>query len=238
MPTGTKSKVFGNAMTTPPLDLGAGDPTWVAGSPNGLDLRLNAINEAGGVGSNTNGMFSGGGNAHVTTFAVSEAAFMGVYKFGIANITDLDTLDASGADTQTVITRAGVIVTQVSIYTVYWTDEAGDKYQPRVGITGYTTGSINISYISDEILPSVAQNQRVRSDPGSLPTRSDVEKLDSSGNMLIPMSATATPFWLPPGLSLLYLNEFDSPNIGYLENKSTIARTMIVTATVYPRFYS
>ena len=68
--------------------------------------------------------------------------------------------------------------------------------------------------VLDQWVEGSVQNQKARSDPGSLPTRSDVEKLDSSGNMVIPLSATAVPFWLPPGLSLIYLNEYR-----YIEQK-------------------
>src|SRR5207247_77881 len=97
---------------------------------------------------------------------------------------------------------------------------AGKSYQPRVVINTLSVGTlkVTVSSIMVLLLPTVTQNQKVRSDPGSLPTRSDVEKLDSSANMMVPLSATAVPFWLPPGLSLIYLNEFDAPNYGYLEN--------------------
>jgi hypothetical protein len=92
--------------------------------------------------------------------------------------------------------------------------------------------------MSRTVTPVVAQNERLRSDPGSQPTRSVVEKLDSSSNLKIPFNATTVPFWIPPGLSLIYVNEFDQPSSGYPSNFSILARTMTATPTVYPRFYS
>jgi hypothetical protein len=65
-----------------------------------------------------------------------------------------------------------------------------------------------------------------------------VEQLDSSGNLGLIADATGVPFWLPPGLSLIYVNVFDAANAGYDENQSTIGRTFTLTPTVYPRFWS
>jgi hypothetical protein len=212
-----------------PKDLGAGDPTWVAGSASGTAMRLDAVNEAAGWGGNTNGAFSGAGHHRVeATFAYS-SLFTATWFLQIANLTDnVVTVDATA-----VPSGAGM-----HTYVMEFDGVAGKVYQPRVTITAYTMGYITVYGFSHSVTPTVVQNEKVRSDPGSLPTRSDVEKLDSSGNLLIPFSATTVPFWLPPGLSLIYLNEFDVSPAGYLENKSTLTRTMTATATVYPRFYS
>jgi hypothetical protein len=198
-------------------------------------MVLDTTNEAAGWGSNTNGSFSGIGH-HIVTITWNVGTNAGgalTYKVEVANITDA-TIAAGQTFTTGVQTGAGTF----SLALVF-DGVAAKVYQPRLTLTTGSGGrKVTAISMTHAIAPIVLQNQRVRSDPGSLPTRSDVEALDSSGNMFIPLSATAVPFWLPPGLSIIYLNEFDTPPAGYLEGKSVIGRTMTATATVYPRFYS
>jgi hypothetical protein len=63
------------------------------------------------------------------------------------------------------------------------------------------------------------------------------EKLDSSGNSLFPLDSTGVPFWLPPGLSMIYIEPWDTIGKNYTEPTHNLARTMTVQATVYPRWW-
>jgi hypothetical protein len=84
--------------------------------------------------------------------------------------------------------------------------------------------------------PMASQNQQIRTDPGSVPSRYAVEKLDSSGNLLVQMSATKVPFWIPPGLSLLQTDTWDvQTDSNDLELAHINARTLTVKPAVYPR---
>jgi hypothetical protein len=122
-------------------------------------------------------------------------------------------------------------------------DENGDVYQPRVILTGRNLPAyIDVNSITMYTWPYIPQNGKLRSDPGSLPSRSAVEQVDSSGNLGLAVDSTGTPFWIPPGLSLLWVTCFDVPPQGFNENKSHLQsgskRTMTVTPTVYPRYWA
>jgi hypothetical protein len=225
LPNTPAQTVLGSALATPPKDLGAGDPTWVAGSVAGTAMRMDAVNEAAGWGDNTNGAFGGAGRHQVIISTNTGSGWVGTYTLEVANLTD-----------NTIAASAGTFTTTGSLTRGCQFDGvAGKVYQPRVTVTAWTKGHVDAVQITHTVFATVTQNQRVRSDPGSLPTRNDVEALDSSGNLLFELTPTGTPFWIPPGLSLVWLNELDGPNAGYNENASTLARTMTVTPTVYRR---
>jgi hypothetical protein len=95
----------------------------------------------------------------------------------------------------------------------------------------------NIGPISESFIPTVAQNEKVRADPGTTPTRSAVEKLNSSSTLLGTMNATGVPFWLPPGLSLIGFEALDVSLAGYEEPQALNARTLTVAANVTPMFH-
>jgi hypothetical protein len=241
---GIGATMLGQYLTSPPVRLGApaSDVVWLAGSIKGSRMRLEFETDAAGWGSNTTtvGLFIGssGPDYHVLDFDISVSVPSGtmVCHVEIANLTD-NTIDKTR--TVTITNNANWRAT----YRLTIEGVSGKVYQPRVTLITNPLGGdsrywTEINSITHTLVPQFVQNERVRSDPGSLPTRSDVEKLDSSGNLGFPLTATAVPFWLPPGLSLLYLNEFDISAVGYIENASTLTRTMTATATVYPRFYS
>jgi hypothetical protein len=45
------------------------------------------------------------------------------------------------------------------------------------------------------------------------------------------------PFWIPPGLSLIYLEAFDARLANYTEPRSVNQRTLTVSPTVTPMYY-
>jgi hypothetical protein len=231
--SGGEQSVFGSALTTPPKDLGAGDPTWTAGTVSGTSMVLDTLNDGAGWGDNTNGAFGGVGHHAITfdwNFVSGDSGY--TYKVEVANLTD-NTIVASQSFTPSPNTSGH----QTLI--LAFDGVAAKVYQPRVVHTVQTSlGTTTIHSMSHTVIPLIVQNQRVRSDPGSLPTRDDVETLDSSGNLLTQMDPSATPFWVPPGLSLVWLNELDVSAAGYVENQATLGRTMTVTPTVYRRDWS
>ena len=158
------------------------------------------------------------------------------FNCGLANLTD---------NTVTQITTtlgSGHTLGRFNQVTELVADDTNAKaYQPRVTVTilsgGGSVGHVDVNSIEVGTVPYIAQNGKLRSDPGSLPTRAKVEQVDSSGNLGLEADATGVPFWLPPGLSLVWITVFDIGNLGYDENASTIGRTFTVTPTVYPRFW-
>jgi hypothetical protein len=103
-----------------------------------------------------------------------------------------------------------------------------------VGVLGYTPAIVSIT---DQFIPTVAQNEKIRCDPGTVPSRAAVEKLNSSSTLLGNMDATGVPFWLPPGLSLIGFEALDAPLAGYEEPSALNARTLTVQANVTPMFH-
>jgi hypothetical protein len=92
--------------------------------------------------------------------------------------------------------------------------------------------------VSEAVIPVLAQNEQLRADPGSTPADFNVEKLDSSGYFLARLDADALPFWLPPGLSLIGFSAEDSANAGYADPRSVLARTLVVSPTIHPRYWT
>jgi hypothetical protein len=215
-----------------PKDLGAGDPTWVTGSVHGHRMKLNAVNEAVGVGSTTTGGFIGvSGGRHQVRFAFDENNFIGTYQFEIANITD----NTVARTAQSVTTLASNESGEIGLIL---DDVAGKLYQPRVTITAYTSGSVEIRSFTVIPIIRIVQNQQVRADPGSTGLeRYAAERLDSSGFYVGALDAERVPFWIPPGLSLLWVESYDL-TVGGVELPHFNARTLTVTPTVYPRFWS
>jgi hypothetical protein len=87
-------------------------------------------------------------------------------------------------------------------------------------------------------IPPVTQNQQIRTDPGSTGVdRYNAERLDSSSFYVGALSADRVPFWVPPGLSLLWVEAYDA-SVGGYELPHLNARTVTVTPTVYPRYWA
>jgi hypothetical protein len=225
----------GTSLTTPPKQLGAptSDPAWTAaGSSFGTKLQLTAINQAAGWGSNTLGLFTGTGNVRHSFAAFTEfypASGTVTYKFQIANITD-NTIAATQTKTATFPAFGNFT------FTLSFTDVAGKVYQPRIIMTALGTGNININTMTHTVPAVIIQNQKVRTDPGSVPPRYTAEQLDSSGNLIVTMNATKVPFWIPPGLSVLQMRFWDQlADSNDLELSHLNARTVSVSPAVYPR---
>jgi len=232
LPDGSTQTVNGAALGTP-KDLGAADPTWTAPTYAGYapSCNLGVANQGAGWGDNTNGAFQGVGH-HVVVFSWNFPIGVGTftYKVEVANLTDNVVVTSQ--------TYTGPATPAHFTLQQEFDGVAGKAYQPRVVCTVGASLSVVVESITHSVAPTVTQNQRVRTDAGSLPTRNDVEALDSSGNLLFEMTPTQVPFWVPPGLSLVWVNELDAAPQGYVENAATNGRTFTVSPTVYRREFT
>ena len=223
-------RTLGDDMTTPPKKLTA-DSTWVAGAALGNLLQLNANLEGGGVGGNTNGSFTGAtGKRHRIQFNLQ--AYGGTFTFKVRVV---DITADSEAVSQTVTVTASY---PNSTYVLYLDDTNAHAYQAQVVITAFTSGSLYVDSIRISEVPYITQNQMLRTDPGSDPSRYAAEQLDSSGKLLADAQAQRVPFWIPPGLSILVLDVKDNNISGHVEPKHIYNRLLTVTPTVYPRWWT
>jgi hypothetical protein len=225
--------IFGSLLTTPPARLGAptSDPVWTAGVVNGSSMFLGAVNAGAGWGSNTLGLFTGTGIARHTigmTGYFQNLTITTTVKFQIANITDA-TIAATVTKTASGTTTWNP--------TLSFTDVAGKVYQPRAVLTasGGTPGYF-VQTMTHSVPSVITQNQKVRTDPGSVPPRYAAEQLDSSGNLIVTMNASRIPFWIPPGLSLVSCDTWDQQaDSNDLELAHINARTVSFSPAVYAR---
>ena len=215
-----------------PKDLGAGDPTWVAGAAHGDSMRLDAINEAAGVGSTTTGAWTGvSGGRHEVYINASRKNFIGTIHVEIANLTD-NTVTTTYTYASSTANSGGIRQKMIV------TDVAGKVYQPRLTVTAYTSGKVDVLAVDDNAITSIAQNNQVRSDPGSTSlARYAIERLDSSSYYVAALEADRVPFWVSPGLSLLWIESYDV-GVGGVELPHFNARTITLTPTVYPRWWA
>lgn len=94
---------------------------------------------------------------------------------------------------------------------------------------------MTIHSIGHEFTPSILQNEQVRSDP----FRSTVEKLESDGDVVLTLNTEGgVPFWLPPGLTAIFVVPLDAPLPGYDHPQSVKARTVQFSAKGAPRYLS
>lgn len=118
---------------------------------------------------------------------------------------------------------------------ISWDAVAGKSYQAQVDDP--SDGSFAVTSITDSFVPSITQNEKVRTDPGTIPGRLAAEKLDSSGQLLGDLAATIVPFWVPPGLSLIVVDLNDAALADYTEPKNVYNRTCNVAVAITPRWY-
>jgi hypothetical protein len=154
--------------------------------------------------------------------------------YRIRNITD----SANTATTVITMTAAEDAANAMNRTTkVKFDAVAGKVYQAQVDDPSSVTFLWDIFSIKDSFIPTVGQNEKVRTDPGIVPSRAAVEKLNSSSALLGNMDATGVPFWIPPGLSLIGFEALDASITGYEEPQSFNARTLTVQANVTPMFH-
>jgi hypothetical protein len=223
-----------------PFKLGAPvtDPTWTAGTPSGTFISLAAVNAAaawGGSGTaGITGFFTGtGGIQHTCTADMSliPSATMTV-NFQLVHF-DSGTganpvVDASVSTTTTIVKHWQPKITA--------SDTAGKLYQLRVTYTSGSGGAVNLASLTHSVTPVVIQNQKIRTDPGSVPPRYAAEQLDSSGNLVVTMNASRIPFWVPPGLSCVTVDTWDKQSDSNdLELAHINARTLSLLPAVYAR---
>jgi hypothetical protein len=224
----------GKTLTSPPHRW-TGAPVFTAGTAHSGSMRLNAADEAVGWGDNTVGAYTGVAGVrhrfrwdyHGTTSGGGPSGRL-FYAFGIDDLT-LDAINEVGGSID-----SGEAGTREFVW-----DDLAHAYQPYLRVTSITAdvGHIDVDQLTISTVPYIGQNGRLRSDPGSQPSRAVVEQLDSSGNLGLEADADGTPFWIPPGLSLIYVKPFEVANLGYNENAWTVGRTFTVTPTVYPRYW-
>ena len=147
-------------------------------------------------------------------------------KIRVRNITD---------STDTFVETISVPYGATRTFTRSWVAAASKTYQLQVDDPNPYAYGLNVWELSDVFAKSVAQNERIRSDPGSTPNRYNVERLTSAGALVTELQASTVPFMLPPGLSIVKLMVLDLPLQGYDDPQSVDGRTVTVTPTVYPR---
>lgn len=110
---------------------------------------------------------------------------------------------------------------------------AGKNYQPQVVMTARTLGNLRVWGIDHHFTPYIAANEQMRMDAGSVPSRYNVEKLDSSDQIVqeLAVEEGTVPIVLPPGLSILCLDALEIPG-----TDSENARVMTVSAEHAPRY--
>jgi hypothetical protein len=224
-PGGSVQTWLGRELTTPVTNPGGGTAGAVTGDLLELDTTTDNAGTPPAAGSITDT------GRHVTTFRISpdNAAVGDTVVCRIRNITD----------STTTITTTRVITLGLNTVNLAWDAVAGKTYQAQVddpSVAG-AAGRISIASISDAFLVYLSQNEKVRADPGSVPSRSVVEKLNSSSALVGNLSATGVPFWIPPGLSLIGFEALDAALAGYEEPSALNARTLTVQANVTPMFH-
>jgi hypothetical protein len=225
-PGSDRTKWLAAELTTPVTNPAGGTAISV-GVTSGLGGLNDATDNAGSPAITSVGH-------HSTKFVCGGQNYSGAdrtLKLNIRNTTD--SVDTTSV---TVTIPAG---TNFRRRTLEWDAAAGKSYQAQVDDPSSAAGakSLYVRSIIDTFTPVFEQNSSMQSDPGSRPTRRVNEKLDSSGNSLFPLDSTGVPFWLPPGLSMIYVEPWDTIAKNYTEPTHNLARTMTVQATVYPRWW-
>ena len=218
--------VFGEDMQAP-KNIGA--ESWSFGTIKGTKVRLDNVNEAAAIGSNTTGGWTGtGSGVRQIVYYVQSNGFIGTYNAEVVDLTS-----------NTIVYQQSVTLPGGSTFGpwVTFTEAAAHPYQPRVTITSYASGSLDVLQIDMVPILSIVQNQQIRTDPGSTGLdRYAAERLDSSDNYVGALGADRVPFWIPPGLSLVWLESYDVNQNGS-ELPHINSRTLTVTPTIYPRYW-
>lgn len=179
-------------------------------------LFLDTTTDNAGTPPNT-GLSLAAGHHKFTWRMLKGAAPDNTITFRIRNITDSATV-VTRTDT---LTEDSGLSPSVSLEfdLPSGANATGDLYQAQVDDPSATTDLI--ASIVHEFVPAVGANESFQADP----ERSAVEKLDSSGNLLQPVSiAGQVPLWLQPGENTVYVHygdvKVDSLSPG-LESKLT-----------------
>jgi hypothetical protein len=211
---------LGKDLVTPVANPAGG----TAGGVSVNTLAFDATTDNAGWGSNTGDITAAG--RYQVSFALKTGPSSQTIVVRIRNITD-----SSDTVSKTLTGNGSLMTTDLSFDAV-----AGKAYQPQVddpsGANEWDVRSISVTQV-----PVVTQNERLRTDPGSVPSRYAVEKVSSSGTLVETAAGDVVPFWLPPGLSLLVLDSGDATASPYVGAISVLDRTFTVTPTVYPRWW-
>jgi hypothetical protein len=222
VPGGSSSTMLGKDLTTPSFKQTA-DPTWVTGAVSGNLMRLNAVNEAAGAGPNAGTIFPTGRNRAILRYTTSSGAGSTVINRAVVNVTD-NTITVQQSSTKGV----GTFIDALAFDAV-----AGKRYQARVGIVTYNGGTVDVSSITQEFLPSLASTEYLRTEPGL----SRIDRLDGSGNLSGYLASEGeVSMILQPGSNLVYIRCDEITLAGYEENENKRTRTPTVTLTYNPRY--
>jgi hypothetical protein len=219
VPAGSSSTMLGKNLTTPPFKQ-TSDPTWVAGAVAGDRMRLNAVNEAAGMGPNAGTDLPDGRNRFTFAARLVAGAVM-TAKVRVVNVTD---------NTETV---SQAITAAKTTYVLSFDAVAGKLYQGEVVITAYTSGYLDVTSINQDFIPSLALNEQARSDP----ERNAVDRLDTSGNVTGYLENEGElPLILQPGTNIVAFRFDEIPLVFYDEPENKRTRTPTVTLTYSPRY--
>lgn len=224
-PEANSTTWFADQMTTPVTNPGSGTATNITPNTN-LAQFQNLTDNIG-----TPAIADLG--HHRTKFVLGAQDYNGADRTLKVNIRN--TTDSTDTTSATVTVKAG---TNRKRKTLEWDAASGKSYQAQVDDPS-AVGSkyLTMRLITDTFIPVFEQNSSLQSDPGSRPSRHTVEKLDSSGNALFTLDSEGVPFWVPPGLSMLYVEAWDPVGKNYNENFHVVTRTTTVQATIYPRWW-
>jgi hypothetical protein len=223
-------QVIGKNLTTASAAI-TGDPAWAAGAASNNVMRLNANHESCGWGANA-GLVLGTGR-HRFTFKMA-STLKGSYTVWVrvANITD-NSEAPTGAGTSLRRAYTSAVPGQVVIE---FDGVAAKAYQPAVAIQSYgSSGQLDVKEIDYDFIPSLASGEQFRADG----MRYALEKLDSSGNILVYAQGTGeVPFIADPGLNVLAVRSDEVPLQGFLERQNKITRAPTITPLSYrPGYY-
>jgi hypothetical protein len=235
LPADSSESWLGRELLTPPTSPGG----LTAGAVSGDDMTLSGSTDAAGSPSNEGNPWSAA--RHVVWIRLSASMGGGSRSFvcRVRNITDSnDAVSVTIDGGVTVSTPTGAYTFPVNgssdnITVVLQFDSvAGKRYQPQVANVG-SSAQVTVHEISHFSRPTFAAAQRAVTDAEALTVR----QVSSGGAILRNLDVRGgIPFWVQPGLNVLYVNPQDAPAAGYSERESVLTRSPTVSINYKPRY--
>lgn len=235
-PGGSTDTVVPSTMTTPPFDVGAADPTWIAAADNGNKVTMDADNEAVGLGSNSGTVYSGGRwkfRIKVTGYDGLDDTFS--WKLRVVKVT------ATAAEVAVVTVTPGGNSNNPTgwhgYYEVTFDADGTSAYQFQVNLmeAGAGGGYLSLDELEYSYIPSVTQNQTIHTDP----EWGEGYQLDSSGNLVARLECDGpVPLVAEPGLNLVTLIAREPKTSGGSDDQEILGRAYTVSYAYYPRYWT
>lgn len=216
---------LGSELVTPVSNPAGG----TAGAVQGTQMKLDDTADNAGTPPNTGMAWPVG--RHTVTFSLvrSASASPMTCNVRIRNITD-STNDA----TQSVTLQPS----EAKEVTLILDSVSGKSYQPQVDDPSQIN-QLRVVSIAHAFVPTGGSGEKVRTDPGSVPSRYIAEKLDSSNNVLQSLSVEGdVPVICEPGLNLLAMDAIENAIANYAEGQHLNARVLNVSCSHAPRFHA